>query len=62
MKFKLIILGLLISIPSVVYPWGWPTVSKHITSDFGPRSVGGWDFHEGIDIRGKLGDVVEFAN
>jgi len=38
-----------------VYSWQWPTVSKEITSDFGPRDTGeGWYFHPGIDVHADI--------
>jgi murein DD-endopeptidase MepM/ murein hydrolase activator NlpD len=51
---------LLITLTSTIYAqeWVWPTVSEYITSDFGPRMLNGWQFHEGIDIRAPIGTDV----
>jgi len=41
-----------------IMAWTWPTESKFITSDFGPRDYGsGWDWHEAIDIRGEKKNI-----
>ena len=60
MKFKIFstVLLLLFHVPDIG-AYVWPTVSKEITSDFGPRDTGtGWYWHPGIDIHADIGTSV----
>jgi hypothetical protein len=52
------------SLNNIYAVWQWPTVSKIITSDFGPRIspiTNSWDFHEGIDIYAEMNTSVYAA-
>jgi len=58
-KFYFMLCLLLLISNSTVSAYVWPTVSKEITSDFGPRDIGeGWDWHSGIDIHASIGTEV----
>ena len=64
---KYSILGILLILSAVLYPWTWPLSNSSspdtFISAFGPRLLdGSYDFHRGMDLEATIGEWVHAAN